>query len=67
MELRAKLANNLKRMREEQGLSQEEFAHRAGLHRTYVSMVERQTSAPSITVLEKIAKGLGVEAWEVLR
>lgn len=67
MDLRRKLAANLRRLREERGLSQEAFADQAGLHRTYVSMIERMTRNPSIDVLEKIAKGLGVEAAELLK
>ena len=47
-------------LRGEAGLSQDELAHRAGLHRTYVSGVERGVRNPTITVLEKLAKALGV-------
>lgn len=67
MELRQKLATNMRRMREERGLSQEEFAERAGLHRTYVSMIERMARNPTIDVLEKIARALGIEPAELLK
>lgn len=66
MELRRKLALNLRRLRHERGLSQEEFADQAGLHRTHVSMIERLTRNPSLDVLEKIAKALDVKAADLL-
>lgn len=50
----------MQRLRQDQGWSQEEFAERAGLHRTYVSGVERGVRNPTVTVLEKLARGLGV-------
>lgn len=50
----------MQRLRQDQGWSQEELAERAGLHRTYVSGVERGVRNPTVTVLEKLARGLGV-------
>lgn len=67
MELRRKFAANLRRMREQRGLSQEELAERAGLHRTYLSMVERLLRNPTLDVLEKIADALGVEPVDMLK
>jgi transcriptional regulator with XRE-family HTH domain len=58
VDIRRRLAANLKRLRLAQGWSQEELADRAGLHRTYVSGVERGVRNPTVTVLEKIAKAL---------
>lgn len=49
-------------MRDEKGLSQEAFAHEAGIHRTYISDIERGARNPTITVVEKIALALGVTA-----
>ena len=66
MEIRQRLAANMKRLREAQGVSQEELAHRSGLHRTYISGVERKLRNPTITVVEKIAAGLGVDVGELL-
>jgi transcriptional regulator with XRE-family HTH domain len=62
MDIRKVVAANLKRLREGKGLSQEAFADVCGLHRTYVSGVERGVRNPTITVVAKIAKGLGVSA-----
>jgi transcriptional regulator with XRE-family HTH domain len=66
MEVRQRVARNIRRLRVEQGLSQEELADRAGLHRTYISGVERAVRNPTITVLEKIAIGLGVPLAELV-
>ena len=60
MDVRRRVGLNVKRFRAERGLSQEEFAFECGLHRTYVSGVERGVRNPTIVVLEKIAKALKV-------
>ena len=54
------LAVNLRRLRLSAGLSQEELADRAGLHRTYISSVERAQRNVSLENLFKIAHGLEV-------
>ena len=53
MDIRKRLGSNLKRLRNEKGWSQEEFADRAGIHRTYVSDIERAARNPTITIVEK--------------
>lgn len=50
-----RLAKNLRRLRQEKQLSQEAFAHKAGIHRTYISDLERGARNPTITVVDKIA------------
>jgi transcriptional regulator with XRE-family HTH domain len=60
MEIRDILARNIKRIRRERGLSQEELAHRAEIDRTYISALERRVYAASIDVLGRIAKALDV-------
>lgn len=67
MTLREKLAENLRRLREERGLSQEAFAELAGLHRTYISMIERKTRNPTVGVLEQICDALGVGPSELFK
>ncbi|PWR21601.1 helix-turn-helix domain-containing protein [Zavarzinia compransoris] len=67
MEIREILAQNLKRHRKAQGLSQEELAHRAGIDRTYVSSLERRVYAAGIDVVDRLAKVLGLEAADLLR
>jgi len=67
MEIRDILAQNLKRHRKVQGLSQEELAHRAGIDRTYISSLERCVYAAGIDVVDRLAKVLGLEAADLLR
>lgn len=59
-------ANNLKIYRTKKGLSQEELAFRAELHRTYISAVERKKKNISIRNIEKIAKALEIEPYKLL-
>ena len=66
MEVRKRVGRTLRRLRLDRGLSQEEFAFEAGLHRTYVSGVERGVRNPTVLVLEEIAKALKVPAAELL-
>jgi transcriptional regulator with XRE-family HTH domain len=66
MKITKRVGVNLRRAREEQGLSQEDLADRAGLHRTYLSGVERGVRNPTVTVLEKIAKALKVKPSSLL-
>lgn len=47
------------------GLSQEELAHRSGLDRSYIGGVERGERNPTLSVIEKIAEGLGVSLAEL--
>ena len=67
MDVKKRLGTNLRRLREAKGLSQEAFAFEAGIHRTYVSDIERGVRNPTITVVENLAIALGVAASELLR
>jgi len=57
--LRAALADVIRRARKGRELSQEELAWRSGLHRTYISMLERAQRSVTIDSLESIATALG--------
>lgn len=64
---RETLARNLRRLRAEQGFSQEHLAGLAGLHRTYVSSVERGERNVSIDNIERLAKALKVATADLIK
>lgn len=66
MNIRERLARNLRLLRQEKGWSQEAFADEAGLHRTYISDLERGARNPTITVVDKLAVALGVTPGRLL-
>jgi transcriptional regulator with XRE-family HTH domain len=55
-----RFAENLRQVRKETGLSQEEVGFRAGLHRTEVGLLERGARVPRLDTLVKLAAALGV-------
>ncbi len=67
MDVRKKVGANVRLFREKAEVSQEELADRSGLHRTYISGVERGVRNPTVLVLAKIAKALGVEPHTLLK
>jgi len=67
MSLGARLGENVRRLREERGLSQEAFADLSGLHRTYISGIERGVRNPTVEVIERLAKALKVPAGDLLQ
>lgn len=67
MRLREIVAKNLRRLRREKGVSQEELADRAGLNRNYPGLLEREQYAATVDVLEKLATALDVDPVEFFR
>jgi transcriptional regulator with XRE-family HTH domain len=67
MDLRDRVGSNIQRLRREKKLSQEELADRAGIHQTYLSGVEGGKRNPSVLVLDRISKALGVDAMDLFR
>jgi transcriptional regulator with XRE-family HTH domain len=65
--LRRVFAKRVRARRKELGISQEELADRAEVHRTYVSQVERALNNVSIDNIARISEALGIEASELLR
>ena len=63
-DLRPTLGARIKELRKRLGISQEELAHRANLHWTYVSDLERGMQSPTIDVINRLARGLGVSLAE---
>ncbi|MHC4656727.1 MAG: helix-turn-helix domain-containing protein [Planctomycetota bacterium] len=57
---------NIRRIREERGLSQEELATLAGLHRAYLGQIERGEKNIGLKNLEKIASALGVNVKDLI-
>lgn len=60
-------AQRVRSLRKTQGISQEKLAEQAGLHRTYIGMVERLERNPSLICIHKIANGLGVHITELFQ
>ena len=66
MGIRAVLAGNLRRLRGELDISQEELAHRAGIDRSYISKIECEVYGASVDKIERLAKVLKVDPSELL-
>lgn len=66
MEIRQRLARNLRMLRAERQWSQEHVSFEAGLTRVYLSELERGTRNPSIVVLEKLATVFAVPPARLL-
>ena len=60
-------ATNLRRIRNEQGLSQEDLALKSGLHRTYIGSVERIERNISIDNMELLASSLNISLLDLLK
>lgn len=58
---------NVQKFRKERNLSQEKLAEFAGLHRTYIGMIERAEKNITLCNMEKIAKALGVNICDLLK
>lgn len=56
---------NLKKYRTELGLSQEAFADKCGMHRTYISAIECYRRSISLENIQGIADALGVETYKL--
>lgn len=66
MEIQKRLAVRVKALRLAKGWSQEELAHQAGMHRTFVSQIERATKTSSIATVEKVARAFEITIGELL-
>tara|TARA_B110000971_G_C19752139_1_gene382503 strand:- start:438 stop:653 length:216 start_codon:yes stop_codon:yes gene_type:complete len=64
-EILIKFGNIIRKLRKEQEISQEELAHRANLHRTYIGMIERAEKNITLLNIEKLAKALDVNITDL--
>jgi len=62
-----KLADRIKTVRTEKGLSQEELAYLSSFDRTYISLLERAKRNPSFYNLLKLSKGLNIPLSDLLK
>jgi transcriptional regulator with XRE-family HTH domain len=60
------LGDELEQRRRAAGLTQEALAERAGIDRTYVSILERDLQSPTVDMLIRLCRALGVRASDVL-
>lgn len=65
MDIKDVFSKNMKKYRENLGLSQEKFAEKAKLHRTYISGVETKRRNISLTNIQKIADALEIETYKL--
>jgi transcriptional regulator with XRE-family HTH domain len=63
MDIMKVFAHNVRKHRMLMGLSQEAFAEKAGLHRTYISAVEREKRSIALENIQKIADALEIETY----
>ena len=57
----------VKLLRQEQGLTQEQFAQKCALHKNYIGMVERGERNPSLINIEVIAQGLEISISDLMK
>jgi len=57
----------IRELRHERGFSQEELGFESGLHRTYMSLLERGKRVPTLTTLTRLATALNILPSEIVR
>lgn len=67
MDVRVRVGLNLQDARRKLGLSQEDLAHEAKIHQTYLSGVEGGKRNPTIVVLQRIAAALGLDIEDLVK
>lgn len=64
-EILIKFGKKVREIRTKQNLSQEKLATKAGVHRTYIGMIERAEKNITLENIEKVAKALGLSVKEL--
>lgn len=67
MNIKKRFGLNLRNLRKQKGWSQEKLAEKSGLHRTYISGLERGIRNPTIDILQEVANALGVTPSDLLK
>ena len=67
MDILKVFGRNLRKYRKEKGISQEKLAEMAGLHRTYISDIERFQRSISLNNIQRIADALEIETYKLLK
>jgi transcriptional regulator with XRE-family HTH domain len=62
-----KFGNKIRLERSKQNLSQEAFADKVGVHRTYIGMIERAEKNITLLNIKKLADGLGISVSELMK
>lgn len=65
-EINIRIGNRIREIRQSKGLSQEQLAEIAEVHRTYIGMIERAEKNITLVSLEKIVRALGLEIKDLL-
>ena len=61
------IGHEIKLERMNKGLSQEKLAEKAGVHRTYISLIERNIKSPTIDIFIRICNGLNIKPSTILK
>jgi transcriptional regulator with XRE-family HTH domain len=67
MDMRKLVGRNVKRVRQERGLTQEQLAERSGFSQQYISGLEQGRRNPTIVSIYELAMALGVSHMELVR
>ena len=67
MDLREVFAGNLRRLRHEKGMSQDDLAYEAEISRSYLSQLEKGGFYASLKIIGRLAEALDIEPAELLR
>jgi len=66
-EILIKFGNKVKQERLKKNLSQEAFADKVGMHRTYIGMIERAEKNITLLNIKKLADGLGISISDLMK
>lgn len=67
MDIIQAVGKNIRKLRIERGMSQEELAHRANMDRPYLSQIELGKRNPTLLMLQEIASALGTHPRDLLK